>query len=65
MRENCRLIERSVVSKESRFMIRVLRGLFAIRKRLNANNLKRLINGFYTHSAKERDHLLAFIPEEV
>lgn len=64
VREHCRLLERSVVSKESRFAVRVLRGLPATRKKLTGNIMKRLITGFYTHSAAEREALLAYIPDD-
>ena len=65
VREHCRLLERSVVSKESRFAVRVLRGLPATRKKLTGNILKRIITGFYTHSAADRDTLLSYIPDDV
>ncbi len=52
------------MTKENRFVARVLRGLFALRKRLDTPTLKRLVAGFYTHSAKERDTLASFIPPE-
>ncbi len=54
-----------MVTKESRFAARVLRGLFALRKRMDSHHLRRIVNGFYTHSAKERDDLLAYIVVEV
>ncbi len=53
-----------MVTKESRFATRVLRGLFALRKKLDGQHLRRIVNGFYTHSNKERDDLLAYIVEE-
>ena len=65
VREHCRLLERSVVSKESRFAVRVMRGLPATRKKLTTSILKRIITGFYTHSATERDTLLGYIPDDV
>jgi hypothetical protein len=65
VREHCRLLERSVVSKESRFAVRVLRGLPATRKKLTTAILRKIINGFYTHSAAERDTLLGYMPDDV
>ena len=65
VREHCRLLERSVVSKESRFAVRVMRGLPATRKKLTTSILKRILTGFYTHSAAERDTLLGYIPDDV
>merc|ERR1711993_64153 len=55
--------ERSVVSKESRFAVRVLRGLPVTRKKLTSPILRKIINGFYTHSASERDALLNYLDE--
>jgi 26S proteasome regulatory subunit N3 len=65
VRDQCRLIERAVLTKESRFAARVLRSLFALRKRLNSDNLAKIIQGFYTHSAKEKEAMLAFLPPSV
>ena len=65
VREHCRLLERSVVSKETRFAVRVLRGLPATRKKLTNPILKRIINGFYTHSATDRDTPLNYLPDDV
>ena len=65
VREHCRLLERSVVSKESRFAVRVMRGLPATRKKLTSHILKKIITGFYTHSAADRDTLLGYIPDDV
>ena len=62
IREHCRLIERTVVTKEPRFLVRVLRALFGLKKRLDVNVLTRVVNGYFTHSAAARDELLAFIP---
>ena len=59
----CSLLERSVVSKESRFAVRVLRGLPVTRKKLTSPILRKIINGFYTHSASERDALLNYLDE--
>ena len=45
-------------------MTRVLRATFAVRKQLDAENLRRLIQGFYTHSKEEREAMEAFVPED-
>ena len=63
IREQAKQIEKSVSSKEPRFVLRVLRALPATRRRLNALVLKRLLHTSYTHSAQERDTLLAFVEE--
>lgn len=64
IREHCRMIERTVVSKEPRFLVRVLRVLFSLKKKLSPAILRRVVHGFYTHSAAARDELLAFIPDD-
>jgi len=63
IREQAKQIEKSVSSKEPRFVLRVLRALPATRRRLNALVLKRLLHTSYTHSAQQRDALLAFVEE--
>lgn len=63
IKEHVRHIEKSVTSKEPRFMLRMLRALVSTRKRLNARILRRIITSFYTHSTQQRDTLLAFIDE--
>ena len=65
VREHCRLLERSVISKESRFAFRVLRGLPATRKKLNGQVIRKIVSGFYTHSVTAKDFLLNCLPEEV
>jgi hypothetical protein len=65
VREHCRLLERSVISKESRFAFRVLRGLPATRKKLNGQVIRKIVSGFYTHSVSAKDFLLNCLPEEV
>lgn len=63
IREHARQIEKAVQSKEPRFILRVLRTLPNTRRKLNPNVLRGIITGFYTHSATERDALLAFVEE--
>ena len=48
IREHCKLIKKSVESKEPRFVLRVLRSLPATRKKLNPLVLRTLIKGFFT-----------------
>ena len=62
IREHCRLIERSVLSRENRYLFRVLRALFQVRQRLNAHTIKKIIYGYYTHSNQERETLLKMLP---
>ena len=62
IRENAKHIEKYVLSKEPRFMLRVLRSLVSTRKKLNFKVLRKVITGFYT-SGPQRDALLAYVDE--
>ena len=64
IRENCRLIERSILTKEQRFVMRVLRNLFVLRKQVTPLLLRRVVVGYYTHSTEAKDQLLGFVPTE-
>lgn len=63
IRENIKLIERGIQTKETRYLIRVMRTLFSTRKRLNDPVLKRLINYYYitSHVQADKEFLLSFI----
>ena len=65
IREHCRLLERSVVSKENRFAVRVLRGLPATRKKLSALVLRKIVAGYYTHSTQARESLMKYVHQKV
>jgi 26S proteasome regulatory subunit N3 len=61
IREHCRLLERSVVTKENRFAVRVLRGLPATRKKLSPLVLRKIVAGFYTHSTEAKELLMKYV----
>nr|QBH73727.1 26S proteasome regulatory subunit S3 [Liposcelis bostrychophila] len=61
LREHARQIEKTVVTKEPRFALRVLRALPNTRRKLNATVLRGIINHFYSHSASEKESLLSFV----
>lgn len=63
IKEQGRHIEKYVLSKEPRFMLRVLRSLVSTRHKLNGKVLRKIITGFYTHSASQKDVLLSFVDE--
>ena len=63
LKEQGRQIEKSVSSKEPRFVLRVLRSLATTRNKLNAKVMRKVINGFYTHSNNQKESLLTFIDE--
>lgn len=58
-------MERSIVSKEPRFVLRVLRALPATRRKLTPNVLRRLVATYYgrAESKQERETILQFIEE--
>lgn len=61
IREHVKQLEKAVYGKDNRFALRVLRCLASTRRNLNPNVLRRLVNGYYTHSAKEREILTSYI----
>ena len=64
IKEHAKCIEKFVLNKEPRFMLRVIRTLVSTRKKLNSRVLRKLINGFYTASGAQKDSLLSFIEQE-
>ncbi|GIX74345.1 26S proteasome non-ATPase regulatory subunit 3 [Caerostris extrusa] len=63
IKEHLMFIEKSVTSKEPRFILRVTRALVSIRKRLSAKILRKVVTHFYVFSAQQRDVLLGLIDE--
>jgi len=61
IREQLRQVEKSVITKEPRFVFRVLRSLPNTRRRLNPVVLRRIILHSYGFSQKERDNLLNIV----
>nr|CAG4640743.1 EOG090X03QW [Eulimnadia texana] len=61
LREQLRQIEKTVQTKEPRFVLRVLRGLPNIRRRLTVPVLRRLVQTNFAANPKERDTLLNLI----
>merc|ERR1712186_315649 len=64
LKEQIRLVERSLVSKEPRFLLRVLRAIPSTRRKLTAPLLHTLILAFY-HKAEnksEKEALVQFVP---
>jgi len=65
VREHCKLIRRSVESKEARFMLRVLRALPVTRRKVNPVVLRSVLRTFYTAEGDRttREALLNFVPQ--
>merc|ERR1712200_396249 len=62
VREHCKLIRRSVETKEARFMLRVLRALPVTRRKMNPIVLRSVMKTFYTADGDRdtKDSLLKF-----
>lgn len=56
-------LERGIQTKETRYLIRVMRTLFSTRKRLNDPVLKRVLNYYFitNNSSADKEFLLTFI----
>ncbi|XP_060077817.1 26S proteasome non-ATPase regulatory subunit 3-like [Ylistrum balloti] len=63
IREHVRHIEKSVSTKEPRYLSRVMRGLVGIRRRLNPVVLRKLLNGYMVNQATQKEELLKFLAE--
>lgn len=65
IRDYVKYIEKSVSTKEPRYMARVTRGINSVRGRLNSSVLRRLLQGYIQAQAQSgvRDDLLAFLDE--
>uniref|UniRef100_UPI00358E2710 26S proteasome non-ATPase regulatory subunit 3 n=1 Tax=Myxine glutinosa TaxID=7769 RepID=UPI00358E2710 len=63
LKEHIKQVEKSVLSKEPRFVLRVLRVLPSTRRRLNPALLQRAISAFLSGSPTTRDYLLMFFDE--
>ncbi|KAK3579272.1 hypothetical protein CHS0354_033350 [Potamilus streckersoni] len=63
IKEYIKYIEKSVVTKEPRYMSRVIRGLRPVRAKLNTNVLRKLLKGYMTAQVQQRDELTEFLAE--
>lgn len=63
IREQIKHIEKSVSTKEPRFMSRALRALVSIRRKLNHTVLRKLIGAYFPSTNTAKEELLKFIDE--
>jgi len=63
VKENIKHIEKSVSTKEPRYMSRALRALVTLRSRLNQNVLRMAIQGYFPNTSIPKDGLLDFLEE--
>ena len=63
IKENIKFLEKGVQTKETRFIVRVMRSLLSTRKRLNDQLMKRVINHVYVHNQyqNDKDNLLSYL----
>jgi len=64
IKEHCKLVKKSVDTKEPRFTLRVLRALPVTRRKLNSCVLRALLKTVYVaeHDKSTKDWLLGFLP---
>lgn len=67
IREHCKLIRRSVETKETRFVLRVLRALPVTRRKVNPTVLRTVLKTFYTAEGDKdtKEALLKFVAPAV
>eukprot|EP00800_Vazella_pourtalesii_P004047 TRINITY_DN1428_c2_g1_i1.p1 TRINITY_DN1428_c2_g1~~TRINITY_DN1428_c2_g1_i1.p1 ORF type:complete len:492 (+),score=112.52 TRINITY_DN1428_c2_g1_i1:49-1524(+) len=63
IRDQIRLLERSVQLQENRFIFRVMRALNSTRKRINSVVLRKLICSSYPPDSLQQKELLSYLPD--
>ncbi len=63
VREQVRYIEKSVSTKEPRFMSRALRALVSVRRKLNSNVLRKLVAVYLHPIGASKEDLLKYLEE--
>ncbi|KAL7977080.1 hypothetical protein Chor_009029 [Crotalus horridus] len=63
IKEHVKQLEKAVLGKEPRYVLRALRALPSTSRRLNPNVLQKAISGFFTSNNAVRDFLISFLEE--
>ncbi|TPP58423.1 26S proteasome non-ATPase regulatory subunit 3 [Fasciola gigantica] len=63
IREEIRYIEKAVTTKELIYISRVLRGLVSLRRKLNHNVLRGLVQGYFPNPSPQKTYFMEFLPE--
>ncbi|XP_026535484.1 26S proteasome non-ATPase regulatory subunit 3 isoform X1 [Notechis scutatus] len=63
IKEHVKQLEKAVLGKEPRYVLRALRALPSTSRRLNPNVLQKAISGFFTSNSAVRDFLISFLEE--
>jgi len=61
LKKNVTLVEKTALTKEPRFLIRVLRRISANRKKLNHSVLNQIILHYFPPASKEKDLLISYL----
>lgn len=63
IREQIRYIEKAVSTKELHYVTRVLRSIVTIRRRLNGNVLRGLVQCYFPAQSQQWNYFMEFLPE--
>ncbi|CAL8091781.1 unnamed protein product [Calicophoron daubneyi] len=63
IREQIRYIEKAVATKEMNYAARVIRGIPSMRRRLNHNVLRGLVQGYFPNPSPQKTYFMEFLPE--
>lgn len=63
IRDQIRYIEKAVATKELSYVLRVVRGITAVRKKLNHNVLRGLVQGYFPNPSPQKTYFMEFLPE--
>ncbi|OON13508.1 PCI domain protein [Opisthorchis viverrini] len=63
IREQIRYIEKAVATKELNYITRVIRSLTSVRRKLNHNVLRGLVQGYFPSPSPQKAYFMEFLPE--
>ncbi|CAH8545369.1 unnamed protein product [Dicrocoelium dendriticum] len=63
IREQVRFIEKAVSTKELNYITRVLRSITSVRRKLNHNVLRGLVQGYFPNPSPQKTYFMEFLPE--
>ncbi|KAA3676445.1 26S proteasome regulatory subunit N3 [Paragonimus westermani] len=63
IREQIRYIEKAVATKEINYITRVVRTITSLRRKLNHNVLRGLVQGYFPNPSPQKTYFMEFLPE--
>ncbi|VDP48831.1 unnamed protein product [Echinostoma caproni] len=63
IREQIRYIEKAVATKELNYISRVVRSIVPLRRKLNHNVLRGLVQGYFPNPSPQKTYFMEFLPE--